>query len=674
MQLEFPDHKLSNQKSQLVKDALAYSGQHFCFAKHVAVHQGSTVMLPGATREHSITSESATATASAWCKMQSMHMLKRACHWVRDNTLQHSPVHGLPEVRSAQCETWQYITKFDIVMLTKTQSPALFGRQLSGYTVFTIPATSLGRAGEGVLLAVRQQLPFSVSHWQTDQANSTIWLTLKPAQSRHQPLTVGVCYIPPESHRSAQLSRRSAQVRFESLAAHIAQLSSGGPVLLAGDFNARVGAAAQPWITDLSDDPSAQLQNSDSTLDGHGRKLLHLCEETAMVLCTSSTGRTPGDTPAQPSFKARRNTAASRLDHALVDCGLFASIQACCLQFASHRQESDHFPLELRLLLTAPASPASLSSAQASIPSWVWDSSQRGPYASALASGPCQPLSTPAQLQPLLTCPAQQWLTVTTWSWHMPSCARPLMLQHKLHLFSANDPGQGVSPHICHATPGGIPDVSCFSHSCARPSFSAHAAPTFAFWNGDTRVTFDTAETPLLSAVSWSFLSCSKATRASSGRWCAFPVCCCLRSSGTQLPGTPSWASSPPLPHSMRLSCQLLTQHSLLCLPTASISLLPWLRWRLACNSFTMANQAPYMATLQSCCAMPSWCPPQRFQRQLICWRLALSCYSMRLSARGRCLNRGRLLWLLPSSRRGMPQTQPTTGQSQLASPSAGSR
>ncbi len=272
-------------------------------------------------------------------------------------------------------------------MLTETQSPALFGRQLSGYAVFTIPATSLGRAGEGVLLAVRQQLPFSVSHWQTDQANNTIWLTLKPAQSRQQLLTVGVCYIPPESHHSAQLSRRSAQVRFESLAAHIAQLSSGGHVLLAGDFNARVGAAAQPWITDLSDDASAQLQNSDSTVNGHGRKLLHLCEETAMVLCT---GRTPGDTPAQPSFKARRNTTASRLDHALVDCGLFASIQTCCI--ASHRQESDHFPLELHLLLTAPVSPASLSSAQPSIPSWVWDSSQRGPYASALASGPCQTL------------------------------------------------------------------------------------------------------------------------------------------------------------------------------------------------------------------------------------------------------------------------------------------
>ena len=124
-------------------------------------------------------------------------------------------------------------------------------------------------------------------------------------------------------------------------------------MLLAGDVNARVGAAAQPWITDLSDDISAQLQNSDSTVHGHGRKLLHLCEETARVLCTGRTPGDNGDTPAQPSFKARNNTAASRLDHALVDCGLFASIQACCI--GSHRQEADHFPYELCLLLTVPA-------------------------------------------------------------------------------------------------------------------------------------------------------------------------------------------------------------------------------------------------------------------------------------------------------------------------------
>ena len=76
-----------------------------------------------------------------------------------------------------------------------------------------------------------------------------------------------------------------------------------------------------------------------------------------------------------------------------------------------------------------------------------------------LHQGHARPLSTPAQLQPLLTSPARQRLTMTTWSWQMPSYALPLMLQHKLHLFNANGPGQGVSPHICRATPGGTPDV-----------------------------------------------------------------------------------------------------------------------------------------------------------------------------------------------------------------------
>ena len=48
----------------------------------------------------------------------------------------------------------------------------------------------------------------------------------------------------------------------------------------------------------------------------------------------------------------------------------------------------------------------------------------------------------------------------------------------------------------------------------------------------------------LLSVLSWIFLSCSEATRASSGRQCAFPICCCLRSFRLQLPGTLSFTSS----------------------------------------------------------------------------------------------------------------------------------
>ena len=294
-------------------------------------------------------------------------------------------------------------------MLTETQSPAFFGRQLSGYSVSTIPATSLGRAGEGVLLAVRQQLPFSISRWQTDQANSTIWLTLKPSQSQQRPLVLGVCYIPPDSHHSVQLSQRSAQVRFESLAAHIAQLSSEGHVLLAGDLNARVGAASQPWITELGEGFSAQLQNSDITVNGHGRKLMRLCEGAAMVLCT---GRTPGDTPAQPSFRARSNTEPSRLDHVLVDCGLFPAVQSS--RVGAHRHESDHFPLELQLLLTVPTLPTAPPPPPAPTPPGCGTAASGGPMHMPSCQGRARPLLLAAQLQPLLISTACQRLAVPT--------------------------------------------------------------------------------------------------------------------------------------------------------------------------------------------------------------------------------------------------------------------
>jgi len=135
------------------------------------------------------------------------------------------------------------------------------------------------------------------------------------------------------------------------------------------------------------EDISIQLQNSDATVNGHGRKLLRLCGEAAMVLCT---GRTAGDTPAQPRYRARGNTEPSRLDHALVGCGLFPAVRTC--KVGAHRQESDHFPLELQLLLTAPALPVSPPPPQASTPTWVWDGGQRGPYAGALTPEPCQTL------------------------------------------------------------------------------------------------------------------------------------------------------------------------------------------------------------------------------------------------------------------------------------------
>ena len=83
-------------------------------------------------------------------------------------------------------------------------------------------------------------IPYSVSHLQADQAHSTIWVTLKSAHTSELPLTLWVCYVPPQSNTSAY-------ARFQ----HLSQVSASGHVLLAGDFNSRVGSCSQPWVSEL---------------------------------------------------------------------------------------------------------------------------------------------------------------------------------------------------------------------------------------------------------------------------------------------------------------------------------------------------------------------------------------------------------------------------------------
>ena len=73
----------------------------------------------------------------------------------------------------------------------------------------------------------------------------------------------------------------------------------------------------------------------------------------AMILCT---GRTLADTHAQPTFKARTNTVASRLNHNLVDPDLFSSIQHCGV--GPTRPDSGHMHLDMRILLNAAAPPS----------------------------------------------------------------------------------------------------------------------------------------------------------------------------------------------------------------------------------------------------------------------------------------------------------------------------
>ena len=182
-----------------------------------------------------------------------------------------------------------------------------------------------------------------------------------------------------------EFSTHTAKHEAFKLSPHLVATAQGHAVL-AGDFNARVGSLPDPWVADMGDSIPPQLQNTDSTVNTHGRKLMRLCADSAMILCT---GRTLADTPAQPTFKARTNTVASRLDHVLVDPGLFSFIQYCGVGLT--RPDSDHMPLEMRILLSAAALPSSpLQPVQHHTPTWLWDGAKLEQYALALQAGPCQ--------------------------------------------------------------------------------------------------------------------------------------------------------------------------------------------------------------------------------------------------------------------------------------------
>ena len=166
-------------------------------------------------------------------------------------------------------------------------------------------------------------------------------------------MTVAVWYVPPDSYHSTQLQRQSPQVRFAAFTDQLRVAATQGHVLLAGDFNARVGSRCDTWVTEFGDSIPPDLHHSDNTVNAHGRKLLQLCSNAGRVLCT---GRTVGDVPAKPSFKARVNTAPSRLDHILVDPELFPFVDSC--RVGPCRPDSDHLHVEMRLLLDWPLEPA----------------------------------------------------------------------------------------------------------------------------------------------------------------------------------------------------------------------------------------------------------------------------------------------------------------------------
>ena len=229
-----------------------------------------------------------------------------------------------------------YWESADILLLTETRTVMDLDTLLPDFHVFAKPASTEGKAGEGILVAVRRSAAYSVQLWATD--DSSIWVQIRDVARAHAPLFVAAVYLPPQGSRGLQ--RLSLEERLASLATSAASAAELGDALMGGDFNARIGRL--PDATAVLDTAlPAHRGVSDRGKTQHGKALLRFCEQTGLILCT---GRINGDLEAAPTFRERSNTRPTRLDHLLATPQAAVMLQSCSVN--QQQLGSDHKPLE----------------------------------------------------------------------------------------------------------------------------------------------------------------------------------------------------------------------------------------------------------------------------------------------------------------------------------------
>jgi len=111
--------------------------------------------------------------------------------------------------------------------------------------------------------------------------NHVIWVTLKSPSAQLPSITVGVCYVPPVTSHHMALS--SVTNRFDTLSRHIraavaaaAAAATPAHIMVARDFNAKVGNLPDAWVSTFNEDIPPR-QSVDQATNALGPHLMQLC-------------------------------------------------------------------------------------------------------------------------------------------------------------------------------------------------------------------------------------------------------------------------------------------------------------------------------------------------------------------------------------------------------------
>ena len=156
--------------------------------------------------------------------------------------------------------------------------------------------------------------------------------------------------------RAPQSSTNSIAKRtdyFNDLLATVNGYMNLGNVLLAGDFNSRVGDdqidedPQIPFLAHLLPEPTPvqdipQRVSCDQTTNHNGKKLIHLCRSLDLRI---GNGRCPGD--ALGNFTCFANKGTSVVDYIIGDCQILPKIK--CLKVLPPEFSSVHAPISVKL-------------------------------------------------------------------------------------------------------------------------------------------------------------------------------------------------------------------------------------------------------------------------------------------------------------------------------------
>ena len=244
------------------------------------------------------------------------------------------------------------INKHDICILTETMRNSDAKLNLENFwddSYIRPKEKKAGRHSGGITILVKSHLRkgVKISH----KSEGFLWFRLdKDFFKIPNDLFICAAYIPPQNTSKTILVKTDY---FDDLLSTINQFMRKGNVLLAGDFNARIGNENiheihdTPIIADLTPpflNPTSLMERSacDMTINQHGRKLTQICSSLNLHV---ANGRTPGDLLG--NYTCFTNNGVSTVDLVIADNDLIHEVKK--LKVLPPEFTSVHAPISMEL-------------------------------------------------------------------------------------------------------------------------------------------------------------------------------------------------------------------------------------------------------------------------------------------------------------------------------------